>query len=1333
MKRLRGIFCIFACGLLFPVAPALSKNGIEWADDVWIVILEDPPMARFEGEASALAESAGGGRVPLRPTAPSATGAARLDVTMPAARAYSAHLDARRESVLVEAGRRLGRAIEPVHVFEILNNGFSARMHGSEAQELAVLPGVKEVRQVEIHRPVLDTGPGLIGADRLWSGAVAGSSYRGEEQVIGIIDTGINWDSPYFSDQVPGYSFDNPYDSQLGECSNPQVTCNNKLVGVYDYTDEGTLGRDVDGHGSHVASIAAGNPVDFDGVPTSGVAPRAHIVSYKVCEEEDGDAACRGDAILAALDQAVTDGVDVVNYSIGGGPGNPWTADIPQAFLNLRGSGITGVAAAGNEGPAPGSITAPANAPWVIGAGNSTHGRLFGNRVDAAGISGLVGVLGTGPEPAADVSAPLADAVEIAPGNALGCDPFPAGSLSGAVVLIQRGDCFFRVKVDHASGAGAVAVLVFNNEGGAPIAMDMQGGTDIPAAMIGREDGKAVRAAIAQAAAPTATIHAETTALVSERLVDLMARGSSRGPAPGADGVMKPNLAAPGSNILGAGANGDNFAILSGTSMASPMVAGAAALLMQANPSWTPAMVHSALETTAEKDALRNHDGRAAGFNARGAGRLRIDRAARAGLYLNVTPSEFSAAQADPATLNLSGLVASGCAAGCDFTRRLTASRAGSWTVQTAGEVDLDVSPAQFTLSPGQSVTLQITATVPAHTTGGGADGAVNLVPGNAQLPTQKLTVGIDTSEVLKIAAGGNRGRLRAHFAGIDPSPEMAIASTPLVKSRTESRSVPQDPDPDDPYDGSAGTFVLWLDVPENAALLYAETLPSSAGDVDLFVGRDDDDINMPAESSERCKGTSPDDLERCVISQPAAGRWWVLVQNWQGSPGGGTDTIRVRTAMVPGDEDYSLSATGPGVHEEGLLPVRVAWDQPGMARAEIWIGGVSVGDGREASEPPRLLPLTIRRDVEQPPRHTAIIPGTGAKPVVVPAGGTHDRLFIDVPESRSHLTVSVEGDGVAASLAYLDFSGIEGSEPFTPPAPDNRVAGPIEVSGSQTVELSISGDEVVPGRYYVVLENAGPGESIVDVGTGGSIIGTPPPGNLNPAPRAGLWSPRNRSTGQGISWGRAGQGFITWYTYEEDGSPAFYLAAGPIIAQSPVWTGNMHRFTATDDVRRHAELVGRATLTVLAEDDLMFSWEIFGEHGSERMKPLASAECRNAQSLTGLWRVPAMAFGGTTVVMNPDSRAYVRYFFDDLGLPRWLITGAELGDDTLEALEWSGYCPYCEPSERSFEEAGTYRIDFFSETRARERIDAVLGPPVNYDFQFDREVDKLSESMECQ
>ncbi len=214
--------------------------------------------------------------------------------------------------------------------------------------------------------------------------------------MVGVIDTGINHDHPSFAEVGPidGYVHSNPRPTFLGLCD--PITglpfCNDKLIGYYDFTAEPGGPDDLNGHGSHTASTAAGNVVDVVlEAPTttftrriSGVAPHANIVAYKACgDEPSGILGCFPTLVplLAAINQATLDQVDVVNYSIGGGSGNPWVDDDAQAFFDAYTAGIFVAASAGNEGPGAGTHGSPADAPWVTAVGASTHNRKLSNGI----------------------------------------------------------------------------------------------------------------------------------------------------------------------------------------------------------------------------------------------------------------------------------------------------------------------------------------------------------------------------------------------------------------------------------------------------------------------------------------------------------------------------------------------------------------------------------------------------------------------------------------------------------------------------------------------------------------------------------------------------------------------------------------------------------------------------------------------------------------------------------------------------------------------------------------------------------------------------------------
>ena len=523
----------------------------------WIVELESPPTLEYRGGASALERADGRDKSrPLAATAPEATGKRRFDAQSPEVRRYVGHLDARRQDFLGTAAAVVGRSIEPKAVYRHVMNGFAAELSADEAARLADMPGVASVRQERAYRKHLDEGPDLIGADAMWAG-FSEDSTRGEGVVIGIIDSGVNWDHRYFSDSLSdtnGYDFQNPLGSQLGECSSASVPCNDKLIGVWDFADEGTNGKDPDGegHGTHVASTAAGNRWAFSlgNIPgktfrTSGVAPRANIVSYKACFDEhptddDLDGRCTGAELIQSLDQAVDDGVDVVNYSIGGDAINPWDSNnvIAQRVLNLRSAGILFVSSAGNSGPGIGTVSSPANAPWAMAVAASSHRRRIGRKARVASVSDIFVVAGSGPNWSENISGPVVPA-DVAGDSLFGCNAYPGGALDGAIAFVSRGECTFEAKVGNAAAAGAAAVLVFNNTPGLPITMGGLEGTSIPAAMMDRDDGQDALAAIGGNS--TAVLFGETAAIVNSDWEDIVAGFSSRGPGAGVPGVLKPN------------------------------------------------------------------------------------------------------------------------------------------------------------------------------------------------------------------------------------------------------------------------------------------------------------------------------------------------------------------------------------------------------------------------------------------------------------------------------------------------------------------------------------------------------------------------------------------------------------------------------------------------------------------------------------------------------------------------------------------------------------------------------------------------------------------------
>ena len=373
--RATPLMLAIAFGLGVPAATVLSANPSgatvvvgKRADSLqtYIVSFDEPAAATFRGFSAK-----DGSRPNLAGSSRVATGARKYDARSKAALAYTDYLADLRRIRLNDASARIGRPLVAGFVYQHVLNAVTLKLSAAEASELATLPGVRAVTPEFKRYLQTDQGPRWLNADEIWTGAATGGTpHRGEGIVVGVIDTGINRTHTAFA--ANGLS--NPLGGFRGYCTGTPSACNSKLVGLWDFTS-GASGLfdpvDDDGHGTHTAATAAGNAFSS----YSGVAPDANIIAYKACSTDE----CDGAALIASIERSVVDGVDVINYSIGAGPEDPWlnlgdgVNDDAEAFLAAREAGIVVAAAAGNDGPTPGTHGNPANAPWVIGVAAATH------------------------------------------------------------------------------------------------------------------------------------------------------------------------------------------------------------------------------------------------------------------------------------------------------------------------------------------------------------------------------------------------------------------------------------------------------------------------------------------------------------------------------------------------------------------------------------------------------------------------------------------------------------------------------------------------------------------------------------------------------------------------------------------------------------------------------------------------------------------------------------------------------------------------------------------------------------------------------------------------
>src|SRR5436190_3766784 len=585
-------------------AQAQPAGGNADSTALYLVELAGAPVASYTGTVAGI------------PATKPADGA-KLDRRAWNYQAYRDYLRNQRAGVLRTAGVDAGKAVAE---YNVAFNGVAVRLTSSEAARLSHTPGVAQVFKNEIVTVDTISTPrflGLDGPSGTWAQQFGDVSHAGEGIIVGVVDTGFWPENPSFAPLSEPRPDQAVIDSKwFGTCvagDDHPVTCNNKVIGARFY-DAGGLPkiagefhapRDYDGHGSHTASTAAGDngvTATINGQTVgqvSGMAPAARIAAYKALwERPDGTTASGATVdLVAAIDDAVADGVDVINYSISGSTGSI-IDPVEIAFLNAAAAGVFVSASAGNNGP--GASTVAHNAPWDMTVAASSHDRGFSKSVTLGNGTTYTGV-GLGP---AVASSPLVDSVDA---GLAGADPtqvelcftgtLDPAKVTGKIVLCKRGVNARTDKSNAVKVAGGVGMILYN-----PTANSLNADFHfVPTVHLDGTAGAAIKAYIAGAASPTASLSVGQQVPVR---APMTADFSSRGPAVAGGGdLLKPDITAPGVDVIAAvsPANhaGNLWDTLSGTSMSSPHIAGIAALSRSKNPTWSPMAVKSALMTTA--------------------------------------------------------------------------------------------------------------------------------------------------------------------------------------------------------------------------------------------------------------------------------------------------------------------------------------------------------------------------------------------------------------------------------------------------------------------------------------------------------------------------------------------------------------------------------------------------------------------------------------------------------------------------------------------------------------------------------------------------------------
>ncbi|UCF36159.1 MAG: S8 family serine peptidase, partial [Acidobacteriota bacterium] len=600
-------------------------------------------------------------------------------------------------------------------------------------QEIRLIEQDPEVRQVyesQLSVPLLDSAVEMVNSSTLWE-ALGGFEEAGKGVKIGIIDSGINPDHEMFD----GSGLTTPAGYPKSNTPAGLAFTSSKIVVARSYHElfpneqPNRTPEDELGHGSRVASIAAGRPVDAPLAPMSGVAPMAYLGNYKVFGAPGVNSTATSASIIAAINDAVADGMDVINLSLGGPARNPAT-DPEQIAIDLAvKAGAVVVVSGGNAGPSTGTITSPGTSPVAITVGSVSNARVF-----AAGITfesngplpdnlhlasytpgeGINISNPIGPLPVVPVS--RFDPTELA------CQAFPPGSLAGSIALVRRGTCYFQDKAENVFAAGAELLLVYNNTSEGHIVMAFEeGGPGGPALMIDLSSGEGLRDFIKQGYSVEAMIQSSTQLSRFPAPGNVLTSFSSRGPS--IDGAIKPDLTAVGNRMYTASKDPGVFALnSSGTSFSAPMVAGAAALLKQLRPSWPPSAIKSALVSTAVQTPT--WEGAPLKLNQGGNGVLDLSRAVAAEIVIDPVSVSFGTLS-DPdlfrsdmsRMLTLTNLTEKRQA----LSLRFESSQANPSSV-------ISVAPNELTLGPWESAEILVTLAFTDAPTSGVFEGFVRVL-----------------------------------------------------------------------------------------------------------------------------------------------------------------------------------------------------------------------------------------------------------------------------------------------------------------------------------------------------------------------------------------------------------------------------------------------------------------------------------------------------------------------------------------------------------------------------------------------------------------------------
>lgn len=968
----RKIFSVFSIMLVLAVAfsavvpvsaqPSMKSKGgnvSESLNGLYIVEMTDMPVVAYRGGING-----------LKATAPKKD--QKIDPNSSDVVNYVAYLKTKHDNALGKVGG------QKLYDYTYSYNGFAAKLTLEQANKLVAMDGVLAVNPDELL--TLDTSStpdflGLTADGGLWSQGVTG-----EGVIIGIVDGGIWPESLSFSDRTGengNASKDGKLDYQQipgwhGKCVPGEEftasNCNQKLIGAQ-YFNAGWGGnegidaqlpheynspRDFGGHGTHTASTAGGNA----NVPTtgaasvfgavSGIAPRARIAAYKVCWQTPAGGSCFSTDSVAAIDAAVADGVDVINFSISGSRTN-FRDSVEIAFLFAADAGVFVAASAGNSGPTSSTVAHPG--PWLTTVAAGTHNRngagsvTLGNGTTYEGASVATAV---GPVALIDSEAaglPGADPVAVrlcfAAVDNGGTPVLDPAKIAGKIVVCDRGVTARVNKSLAVLEAGGVGMILINNPAGS-INADFH---FVPTVHLDFAARAAVKAYAATSGA-TATINQAT--IIFNSPAPFTASFSSRGPLLAGNGdLLKPDVIAPGQDILAAvappGNAGRDFDLYSGTSMSSPHVAGFGALLTQLHPNWSPMAMKSALMTTAG-DVLDGPNTHPLVIFRQGAGHVRPNNAADPGLvfdsgfndWLNficgTQPGGFCSAftPIDPSNMNVASIAIGDLPGIQTVTRTVTnvGAQSETYTASYTGLAGINVTlPGSFTVGKGASQSFNVTFTTASAALDSYVGGQFTLTGNKGHV----VRIPVVIRPVLFAAPAQVSGSYNVSFGYTGA---FTATARGLIPAALTSGTVS-----DDPTDGAcslAAPNAQLIPVTIAAGTTYARF---SLFDADVNPGTDID--LCVADSAGTIVGSSGSgtSAEEVSLVNPAAGNYTVVVQGWGVV---GSSPFKLHTWLLGTADAGNMTVSAPASATVGPATINLSFS--GLTAGTKYLGSVAYG-----------------------------------------------------------------------------------------------------------------------------------------------------------------------------------------------------------------------------------------------------------------------------------------------------------------------------------------------------------------------------------------------------